>query len=213
MKGKIIAVAIFIGFLGPQLMAQNPDKGMDNKTQKQISEKVTLRLTQKLGLTSTQAQSVEAILLESFTRRQVVKTAHPELAKLRGELKLLKEDGKNEMEAILTEPQLAQLKANRKKMKQNKLKGAHSGSKDVSNRILKMKSELGLTDNQAQELEVLFTRMKVKREAIKANYPELDKMQKDMKNIKYDTDIQMKKVLSAEQYAMYLKKGRSHGGQ
>ncbi len=122
-----LVVAISLSF------AQNPNK--EARTPEQKASKRSEILTQKLGLSTEQKQSVYNLILDKTTKVEAIKAKYTTNKKGMGkELKPLRDNFDSQMKAILTPDQATkweQLKSEQKAKRQEKKGGKKdNGDKD-----------------------------------------------------------------------------------
>ena len=208
MKSKsVIAAVLLIGMSFTQVFAQKSwNSHMENKTPEEASKMMTEKLTKKLALTEGQVKSVQYVLLESFTQRQEIHQKYPQLKQARSEMNTVRKSYSEKKKSILTENQLEQLRASKKQTGQqpgNKSQSRDGERKSPEQRLAMMKSKIELTATQEKELLQIFAEMDGDLKELKAKYPELEKAKSEMKRLHQETNTQMEKVLTPEQFEKY----------
>lgn len=204
MKKAISIVAVLLLTLGAAFAQQGAHNSND-KSPEEFAKTKTERMTKKLKLTESQSKSVYSILLESAINKNEIMARYPEMEKAQAEMKASKNESRSKVQSILTPEQ----KEKQKEIRQssNKKGKGQKGDSDPDKMLKQMKTDLELTDQQMEELEVVFENASKNRAEMKSKYPELEQAKKEMEKNKEDTQTQLEKVLSAEQNEMLQKKG------
>ncbi len=199
---SIVAIAFLsIGFT----VAQSGSSKFENKNPEEIAKMKTQKMVSNLDLSGEQAQSVNGIIIESETRKADIQRKYPQIEEAKKEMKEFRKSQQAEVQGILTPDQQEKLKT-LKKPKRSK-----NGEEPKEEKLKKMQSELGLSDQQTKELKVVFDKSNTQREELKAKYPELEQAKIEMKANKEETDKQLKAVLTAEQYSKLQERGPKMG--
>lgn len=206
MLKKIILMAAIVGLSGGGLRAQVDQNEARNKSPEEMAELKTKKLNDRLVLSQEQITRVQPIFMEEITRKQEVKARYPQLKTAKEEMKLVRKKSRSEINQILTPEQQKKQKA-LKKSSSHKTQGH---SKKGTEHMDSMKKELDLTTDQVTEINVVLTQTKKEMSAIQDKYPEVKMAKKELRQIKEETNQQLKMVLTPEQFQkleMRTKKG------
>lgn len=83
----------------------------------------------------------------------------------------------------------------------------------IEKKVTKLTMELGLSENQAQELTVILTSSQVQLMEINEKYSELESVKKEMKEVTQYKKGQMKSILSKEQLELMKERSKSKSNQ
>ena len=169
----------------------------------------------ELNLTDAQKAQMKASREEMRTKMDAIRqnTSLTEDQK-KTQMEALRNEQKQKMEAMLTPEQrtkFAELRKNKGERSETMGQGEGKGNREDH---MKMKEELGLSDDQATKLKALHESTKSQIEAVKNNTTLSEAAKKEqMKAIKENAKAQKKTILTAEQFKkMEELKGKGHHG-
>jgi len=194
---SLVGVTVFVLVTG---FAQHGSKHHTNKTPEEVAKMRTKRMAQRLELTDAQTEQVHGILLESAIRKAEIQEQYPEMKKAKEESVDFRKESKEKVHSILTEEQIAKQREIRQGSKHKMKNGEGHNVVDHSARLKKMKTDLDLSDQQEDQLKVVFDEAKKHHAEIQTKYPELVSARDEMKQMKLETEMQLEKVLTTEQY-------------
>ena len=206
------------------LQAQKLGRNIDPE---KMAEKQAAHMTEKLSLDEEQAEKVKAINLKyaelAKANQEKVKA---ERETMRAERQKTQEAKKAELKEVLTEEQFAEMEkmhaARAEKVKMRKEgrhrgRGAHnrkpmSPEDRAAKMTEKMTEKLGLSEEQARELEKLNLDFAQKRQTImEENKERRDANRESMQQLKEEQKAAMEKILTPEQMEqLEQEKGKRH---
>jgi len=151
-------------------------------TPEQKAQRQTKRLTKELGLSAEQTKKVEVATLDRIKSMDAARTNKDKNA-----IKATKDNFDAKIKEILTADQLTKFEAIREER----------GDKQAQKRVDKMKTELGLSDDQVSQIAVLMENHMDEMEETPAG-------KGGKKGVMDKFEAELKKVLSEEQFKKFL---------
>ncbi|MGB0868356.1 MAG: hypothetical protein ACPGSD_02050 [Flavobacteriales bacterium] len=193
---KIMVIGLTLTFASIKGIAQNKEAC---KHEKITPENLLTTLDAKLDLNNTQEQRVKTLLDNLFTVKKALKEKHHSI-KLEERKKIQKE-----VAAVLTKAQLAKYKAFKQRHKtehschHNKKQSKTDKDQRLETKLKEITNVLELNERQKRDIQAIFEKKKSKFEAKR------NEMQKQHKTRKVHFTENMKAILTAEQYQIFLK--------
>ena len=199
---SLIAIAIITFSVDAQTKRNNPEK--QNRTEKNGNEKIGHgkhhqkmdhhQMDNKLNLTEAQRQQMKSINMDFKNRMQELKkNDNMTVKEFNAKKKALMQERKQKTQALLTPEQRNQMK---------QLKKEHSGKREIESgkRIEKMRSNLGLSNDQVAKMKAQKEIYKSRTEAIKNNRSISNEQKKEqLKALREARKNSLKSFLTPEQ--------------
>jgi len=197
---KIMVIGLTLTLVSIPGIAQNKEAC---KHEKITPENLLTTLDAKLDLNNTQEQRVKTLLDNLFTEKKAIKEKHHAL-KTSERKKIQKE-----VATVLTKAQLEKYQAYKKSHKKghkaehschhNKKHSKKDMDQHLETKLKEMSKVLELNERQRRDIRAIFEKKKSKFEAKR------NEMQKQHKTRKERFTENMKAILTAEQYQIFLK--------
>jgi hypothetical protein len=175
------------------------------KTPAERADRKVSNLNEQLDLTADQQSKIEALtatMLQSVEKVKADKTTTDEVKK--SQVKALKETYKSDLDAVLTEDQIAKMAEMKAEKKQLKQENKSTPEDRAAKQTAEMTEKLSLTPEQVEKVSVLNLKVENKIAVIKKDAAMTkEKKREFIKGNKKDHMSVMKTILTAEQLVSY----------